>query len=293
MRFTTSVLSRAAAGLALGLSLATTVIAEPPLKTLADTVAQVEDRLGARVGIALVDTGSGQSWTHRADERFLMNSTMKVPLCAAVLARRDAGAQSLDETLTIRPTDVQSYAPVTEKRVGGSMTIADLCLAAIDMSDNTAANLLIDHLGGPQEVTQFFRSIGDPVSRLDRLEPELNTFVAGDPRDTSTPVAMAEMLRAVLLGDALEPASRDQLAEWMRHGGVTGALLRREAPAGWQILDKSGSGSHSRNIVAVVIPAGRAPWIVTIFLSDVDADFATRNAALQQLGASVMGVIRG
>jgi len=160
------------------------------------------------------------------------------------------------------------------------------------MSDNTAANMLVDHLGGPEAVTQFFRDMGDTASRLDRREPELNTFSPGDPRDTSTPATMADTLRHLLLGGALTGASSRQLSDWMSHGGVTGKLLRAEAPADWQISDKSGSGSHTRNIIAMLRPEGRAPWIVTIFISDTDEDFATRDAALQELSAAVMAVIR-
>lgn len=293
MRFIASVLSRLAAGLSLGLSLASAPLAQTPFEALANTVEQVEEQLGARVGLSLVETASGLSWTHREDERFLMNSTMKVPLCGAVLARRDAGELSLHDELPVRQSDLLAYAPVTEKRAGGEMTLAELCFAALDMSDNTAANLLIDHLGGPQAVTRAFRGTGDTVSRLDRREPELNSFSPGDPRDTTTPAAMTETLRGLLLGNVLSPASRGQLAEWMSHGGVTGNLLRAEAPEGWVILDKSGSGTHTRNLVALVTPDGRSPWIVTIFVSDVDAGFATRNGALQDIGRAVMAVIRG
>ena len=172
------------------------------------------------------------------------------------------------------------------------MSLADLCLAAIDLSDNTAANMLLDHIGGPQAVTEFFRQTGDEVSRLDRREPELNEFVPGDPRDTTTPAAMTKMLRGLLLGNVLSPSSREQLVEWMSIGGVTSNLLRADASKDWLILDKSGSGSHPRNIIAVVVPEGGAPWVVSIFISDVDADFETRNTALQQIGGAVMSVIR-
>ncbi|MCE8438834.1 class A beta-lactamase [Rhodovulum sulfidophilum] len=292
MRIPASVLSRVAAGLSLGLCLASASLAQTSLETLADTVERVESRLGARVGVSLVDTGSGLSWTHRENERFLMNSTMKVPLCGAVLARRDAGDLSLQTELPVRKSDLLAYAPVTEKRAGGEMTIAELCLAAIDMSDNTAANLLIAHLGSPQAVTRFFRSAGDTISRLDRNEPELNTFNAADLRDTTTPAAMTETLRGLLLGDVLSRSSRGQLAEWMSHGGVTGNLLRAEAPEGWVILDKSGSGTHTRNLVALVTPVDGSPWIVTIFVSDVDADSQTRNRALQDVGRAAMAVMR-
>ncbi len=172
------------------------------------------------------------------------------------------------------------------------MTLDELCLAAIDMSDNVAANILIGHLGGPEAVTQFFRSVGDPTSRLDRIEPKLNDFASGDERDTTSPAAMSETLRALLLGDVLSPEARGKLAEWMRHGGVTGALLRAEAEDAWLILDKSGSGSHTRNLVAVIQPEGGAPWIATMFISDTDAEFEVRNEALKDLGRAVVAVVR-
>ncbi len=292
MRFTAPVLSRVATGLALGLSMATAAFAETPVDALRGTVARIEEQLGARVGLSLLDTGSGWSWAHREDELFLMNSTVKVPVCAAILARSDAGTLSLSDSLPVREADLVPYAPVTETRVGGTMTLDELCLAAIDKSDNVAANILMEHLGGPEAVTQFFRSVGDPTSRLDRLEPELNSFAPGDERDTTSPAAMSETLRALLLGDMLSPQARGQLAEWMRHGGVTGALLRAEAEDDWLILDKSGSGGHTRNLVAVIQPEGEAPWIATMFISDTDAEFEVRNKALKDLGRAVVAVVR-
>ena len=292
MRFTAPVLSRVAAGLALGLSMATASLAETSVEALRGTVARIEEQLGARVGLSLLDTGSGWSWSHREDELFLMNSTVKVPVCGAILARRDAGTLSLSDALPVREADLVPYAPVTETRVGGTMTIDELCLAAIDQSDNVAANLLIGHLGGPEAVTQFFRSVGDITSRVDRIEPKLNDFAPGDARDTTSPAAMSDTLRALLLGDALSPEARGQLAEWMRHGGVTGALLRADAEDDWLILDKSGSGRHTRNLVAVIQPEGEAPWIATMFVSDTDAAFEVRNKALKDLGRAVLAMFR-
>jgi beta-lactamase class A len=292
MRLFAPLLPRLAAGLVFNMSIATAVLAQTSVDALFHTIAQVEDRLGARVGMTLADTGSDRSWSHRADERFLMNSTVKVPVCGAVLALKDAGALSLAETLPVTQADIVSHAPVTEDRVGRTMSLAELCLAAIDMSDNTATNLLIRHVGGPAAVTAFFRTSGDTVSRLDRFEPKLNAFAPGDPRDTTSPAAMTTTMRNLLLGDVLTPDSRDTLAEWMRSGGVTGALLRAEAPSGWQILDKSGAGNKTRNLTAVVTPDAGAPWIVTIFISDTDAAFKIRNAALREIARAVVDVIR-
>ncbi|WP_245304178.1 class A beta-lactamase [Hoeflea olei] len=274
------------------MSAATAVaFAEPRFAQLEKAVAQVESQLGARVGLAMVDTGTGVTWFHRKDERFLMNSTFKAPLCGAVLARVDAGDISLSDVLRIEKADLMHHAPVTEKNVGKDMTIEALCRAAVDMSDNPAANILLHHIGGPSAMTGYFRSIGDSVSRMDDPEPQLNTFIPGNPRNTTSPAAMAQTLHALLLGDVLSPASRDLLADWMSHGGVTGNLMRAAAPRSWQILDKSGAGSHSRNLIAMVTPEGRAPWIVTIFISDVKAPFETRNAALQSLGRVAISAI--
>ncbi|WP_111494222.1 class A beta-lactamase [Marinobacter bohaiensis] len=291
MHSRTSILTRTALGLALGLCMTTAAVAKTSLERLSDTVEKVENQLDARVGLSLVDTGSDFSWSHRADERFLMNSTIKVLICGAVLARVDEGAMSLADPLPVRQDDILSYAPVTKEQVGQDMTLGELCYAALDMSDNTAANLLLEHLGGPASVTRFLRRIGDSVSRSDRYEPALNTGAPGDPQDTTRPVAMSDTLSKLLLGEALTADSRDQLVAWMSHGGVTGALLRDDAPASWHIADKSGSGDTTRNIVALITPDDGAPRIVTLYISDADADFKTRNAALKELGAAVIGVI--
>ncbi|WP_374303656.1 class A beta-lactamase [Paracoccus sp. (in: a-proteobacteria)] len=259
-----------------------------PASELDRTIARLEDRLDARIGVAILDSGTGRTWTHRADERFLMNSTVKVPLCAAILSRDDL---DLAESLPVRTEDILDHAPVAERHVGGAMTIADLCLAAIDQSDNTATNILFDRLGGPGQLTAFLRGIGDDVTRSDRIEPALNDFASGDPRDTTTPAAMVRTLEVLLTGKALSADGRGLLTSWMRPGGVTGALIRPAVPAGWKVADKSGSGDHNRNLIAMLTPPGGAPILVSLSISDTDADFATRNAALIELGAAVVGML--
>ncbi len=284
-------LRRLAAGLSLALFATSALQAQTAESNLAATIDRIEERLGARVGLVLRDTGSDWVMHHRPEERFLMASTFKMMLCGAVLARVDADELELDEAVAIRAEDILDHAPVTETMVGQTMTLGELCQATLDTSDNTAANLLIDRIGGPQSVTAFLRSIGDPLSRLDRREPELNTFVPGDPRDTTTPAAMAATLEALLLGDALSPEARAQLVAWMSTGGVTGALIRASTPDGWQVADRSGSGDFNRNIVAVVTPPDRAPYVIVILLSDAAVDFATRNAAVIELSEAVMQVV--
>ncbi len=280
-----------AAGLCLGLLAGTPALAQDPEQHLAAAIDQTEQDLDARVGLLIRDSGSDWSISYRADERFLMNSTFKTLLCGAVLHRVDAGDLDLAERIAIKATDILDYAPVTEAKVGNTLSVGELCHAALNMSDNTATNLLIDRIGGPEGVTAFLREIGDPVSRLDRREPEVNTFAPGDPRDTTTPAAMVSTMETLMTGDALTPQSRAHLVDWMSGGGVTGALIRASTPTGWHVADRSGSGDFNRNIVAMVTPPDREPYFIAIFLSDAEADFDTRNAAVIALSEAVMQVV--
>ncbi len=280
-----------AAGISIGLLAGLPAVAQTPEARLAATIDRIEHELDARVGVMIRDSGSEWSFTHRPDERFLMTSTFKTMLCGAVLQRVDEGDLDLDEQIMIAPAAMVAYAPVTETMIGNMMSVGDLCYAALDMSDNTATNLLIDRIGGPQSVTEFLRDIGDPTSRLDRREPEVNTFAPGDPRDTTTPVAMATTMETLLVGGVLTDQSRAQLVDWMSEGGVTGALIRASTPDGWHVADRSGSGNFNRNITAMVTPPADAPYFIAIFLSDADADFNTRNAAVIDLSDAVMQVI--
>jgi beta-lactamase class A len=252
--------------------------------------AQAEETgLAARVGVA-VRTGGGLVFAYRGDERFPLDSTHKAFSCAALLAKADRGETSLARRITIVATDLVPYSPVTEKNIApASLSLADHCAAALGYSDNTAANVVLRALNGPPGVTALFRSLGDQTSRLDRAEPDLNEATPGDVRDTTTPSAAAADLDNLLLGDALKPASRDQLTEWMRADRVAGPLLRKAIPEGWRIADKTGSGGHgSRGVVAAMWPPGRAPLVVAIYLTDTPATLDDRNAAIARLGDALM-----
>lgn len=256
---------------------------------LRTTVERLETQLDGRIGVAIRDSATGQVWTHRADERFPMNSTVKVLVCAAVLS---APTLDLDETRVVDARHVVGHAPVTRARRGEAMTLAQLCAAAIDQSDNGATNILFESLGGPAQVTTFLRRIGDSVTRSDRTEPDLNAYSAGDPQDTTTPAAMVETLQTVLTGDALSPEDRALLLDWMRPGSWTAALIRPAVPADWDVVDKSGAGETTRTLIAMLTPPNRAPIFVSLSISDTDANFATRNAAMADLGAAVMQMLR-
>ena len=246
---------------------------------------KAEAWLGARVGLAIHDTGSGESWLHNADERFPMTSTFKVLACAALLARADAGKEDMERLVGITQGDLVTWSPVTEGRVGGEMSLNALCDATMRMSDNTAANKVLHALGGPAAVTAFVRSLNDETTRLDRRETDLNEGTPGDPRDTTSPAAMAASLQALVLGDALSPSSREKLTEWLVANEVGGPLLRAGIPGNWRIGDRTGAGGHgTRGIVAVIWPPEHAPLVAAIYITQTKASMDERNEAIATIG---------
>ena len=243
--------------------------AAPSLQPLRRSFKDIESRAGGRLGVFLLDTGSGQQVGWRQDERFPMCSTFKVLLAAAVLKEADAGRLSLDRRLPIRKQDLMHNSPVTEKHVGPEgLDLATLCEAIVNVSDNAAANLLLPLIGGPSGLTRFARGIGDARTRLDRNEPTLGSAEPGDPRDTTTPRAMAGNLQRLLLGDVLEPASRDKLTAWMLDNRTGGKRLRAGLPADWRVGDKTGKGGHATtNDIAILWPPGRAPLLLACYFT--------------------------
>jgi len=255
-----------------------------------DKAKAAETQLKARVGYAELDLSSGKVMSgYRANERFPMMSTFKVLLCGAVLARVDEGKERLDRRISYQKSDLIVYSPVTEKHLADGMTLGELCDAAITMSDNTAANLLLRTIGGPQKLTDFLRKTGDSVTRLDRWEPELNEALPGDSRDTTTPGHMAQTLRQLLTGNVLTAASQKQLIDWMEADKVAGPLLRSVLPQGWFIADKSGAGERgARGIVAALGPDGKPSRIVVIYLTGTQATMDERNAQIAEIGDALI-----
>ncbi len=248
----------------------------------------IEQKNGGRLGVAVLDTGSGERAGHRADELFPMCSTFKFLLAAAVLHRVDTQNESLLRQVDLPPRPLLGNSPLTEPHAGQSMTVGALCHAALTRSDNTAANVLLETIGGPGAITGLARSLGDSVTRLDRNEPTLNTSIAGDPRDSTSPTAMAGDLQKLLLGNALAPSSKDQLTQWME-ANLTGLdRLRANLPGGWRAADKTGSnGEHTSNDIAVLWPTGRPPIIVTAFITQCAGPETKRAAMLAEIGRLV------
>ncbi|CAN7310288.1 class A beta-lactamase [Acidovorax sp. LjRoot38] len=256
-----------------------------------ETLASIERTAQGRLGVAMLDTGSGLQLGWRQDERFAMASTFKAVLAGWMLALVDQGKERLDARVHYAAGDVVAYSPVSGPRAGdgGGLTVGELCSATVSLSDNTAANVLLARHGGPAGFTAFVRSLGDSITRLDRTEPTLNEAKVGDPRDTTTPQAMLQTLQKLVLGDVLTPPSRAWLQRWLVETSTGDKRLRAGVP-GWKVGDKTGTASDSgtANDVAVMWPpAGGAPVLVTCYLTRSTAKPEQRDAAIAQVARAV------
>jgi beta-lactamase class A len=251
-------------------------------------VLRLERSSGGRLGFALLDTESGMRVQHRGDERFPMCSTFKLLLVSAVLARCERGEDSLTRRIQISKDDLVPWAPFSETRVGADASVEELCAAAMTRSDNVAANLLLPLVGGPPGIGAFARTLGDSRTRLDRTETELNSAIAGDPRDTTTPLAMLGSLQALLLGEGLPNAARARIEGWLRGNQTGDARLRAGLPKDWQAGDKTGSGANgTTNDIAILWPPGRKPLLVAAYLTGSKLDSESRDALLANLARAL------
>ncbi|AFL90084.1 beta-lactamase class A [Terriglobus roseus DSM 18391] len=256
---------------------------------LPTAIAAMEKKNGGRIGVSLLDTATGERAAWRADERFPMCSTFKFLLAAAVLHRVDTLKDDLRRQVDVPPKPLLGNSPLTAEHAGTSMTLGALCSAILIRSDNTAANVLLETIGGPGKITTYAQSLGDTVTRLDRTETALNESLAGDPRDTTSPDAMVHNLQSLLLGDALKPDSRQQLLDWMQSSTTGLTRIRAKLPKGWRAADRTGSnGEHTTNNIAVLWPnGGRAPLIVAAYITQCPGSEDKRNAMLAEIGRLV------
>lgn len=258
-----------------------------------DTAAftRLETQYQAQLGVYALDTGTGRTVAFQADDRFAYCSTYKA-LAAGVLLQQKTDAQ-LNQTLTYTSSELIEHSPVTSLHVQGGMPLTAIMAAAIEQSDNTAANLMFSQLGGPAGFQAAMRAMGDTTIDAARDEPSLNTAVPGDTQDTSTPRAMATALKAFVLGNTLTTDRRAQLVGWLQANTTGGTLIRAAVPSGWTVGDKTGSGDYGeRNDIAVIWPTHGAPIVIAVLTHRSDQNAATEDplvaaaakAALQQLG---------
>ncbi|HUB10652.1 MAG TPA: class A beta-lactamase [Acetobacteraceae bacterium] len=253
---------------------------------IAGTIAAHERSIRGRIGVFAMNLATGASIAWRANERFAMCSTFKASLAACVLARVDRGEDALDRVVSYGQADILAYAPVAKANLGkGGLSVAELCQAAVELSNNTCANLLLRRIGGPAALTAFWRATGDSGSRLDHIEPALNRTRPPDVRDTTTPAAMAGSLRRCMLGAVLSPASRQRLIEWMLRCKTGADLLRAGLPGSWGVGDKTGNnGNDALGDIAVAWPRPGRPVIICVYTQGGSAPASRLHAAFADIG---------
>ena len=268
----------------------------PSQDEVSKRLAELEKAHGARIGAYAVDTGTGRFLSYRGEERFPFASTGKAMTCGAVLKKaRTSDPGLMDRVIRYGKGDLVEHSPVTEKHVGTGMTVAELCEAAITVSDNTAENLVLEQTGGPKGLTAFLRSVGDPVSRSDRTEPSLNDWRPGELRDTTTPRPWAQDLRALSLGGALAPADSERLNGWLKASTTGDARIRAGLPKSWTVGDKTGSAGvyGNTNDIAVAWPPAGGPVVITVLLTKPDAAAEPDEKAVAETARILSSGLRG
>ncbi|KGG92077.1 beta-lactamase [Comamonas thiooxydans] len=260
-------------------------------RTLSDELAALEIQAQGRFGLYVLDTVSGAEAGWRGDERFPMCSTFKTLLAARMLYLAQRDEIRLWRKLYYSPSEVVAWSPISEKRAGanGGMTVQELCEAMVLVSDNTAANVLLEASGGPAALTQWLRELGDGTTRLDRNEPSLNTALLGDERDTTTPQAMVQSLQKLLLGDVLEGYARALLQQWLVDSRTGDKRVRAGMPGDWTVGGKTGSGERGTACDTLIVwpTAQSAPLLVTAYLTGSPLDGAGREAVLARAGEAI------
>jgi beta-lactamase class A len=275
------------------LAAASSLVVGPVLaKETLPAVTAYERETGGKVGLYAENIVSGAKLAWRAEERIIMCSTFKASLAAFVLARIDQGKDHPDSMVGYGPKDLLEYAPAAKQHIAGnatgSMSVADMCAASVELSDNTCANLLLARVGGPSALTAFWRSTGDKVTRLDHCEPELNRSPPGDPNDTTTPAAMAGNLRRFVLGEILSPDSRQRLTGWMLNCKTGANRLRAGLPKDWKVADKTGnSGKDAVGDIAVVWPKPDRPVLIAAYVQGGSPSEPQFTALFSEIGRLV------
>lgn len=270
-----------AAALVLALSACATTPPEPTGDGVifVNAIRDIEKRSGGRLGVAVTDAGGALQFAYKGHERFAMCSTFKLLLAGQVFERASRGV-SLRTPLAFTKADLVPYSPGTEKLVGadgkGEQRIGFAARDAVVLSDNTAANLILKQMGGPAVFTAGLRRAGDMVTRLDRIEPELNENASGDERDTTSPIAMATSAAAYVHGDRLHADYRKQLRGWMVESQTGLKRIRAGLPPGWVAGDKTGSCGTAYNDVAFAEAPDGKKYMIAVYL---DRPMVTGDAA--------------
>lgn len=259
---------------------------------LTPKIRRIEAEGGGRLGVACRISGTTMQFGYRENDLFPMCSTFKLLAAALVLHRVDGGIEQLDRRIKVPDNAVVANSPVTKKHIGTEMTMADICEAAVTVSDNGAGNLMLESFGGPAQLTAYLRSLGDDVGRLDRTEPDLNESLPDDKRDTISPLAMVNDLERLTIGNSLSDKGRAQLVEWLVANKTGDDRIRAGLPKGWKCGDKTGTGDRgSTNDAAVIWPTSGNPILMSVYLTGTKQNLAKRNAVIASVSRALVEAI--
>jgi len=255
------------------------------------TLKKIHERIGGRLGVHVLDSQSGKRFGIDENSRYAMTSTFKLGLAAALLWQVDRKAFTLDHRIHIEKSQLLANSPAVEVKLmstADAMTVRELLAAAVTQGDNAATNILLRAMGGPSTVTEFFRTLGDNVTRLDRFELELNSNVPDDPRDTTTPRAMVDSMLAIFTRDVLALPSRALLIDWLTASKTGVDRVRAGLPRSWNGGDKSGTGANGAvNDIVITYPPGRRPIFIAVYMSESKLTVPELNAAHAEIGRIV------
>ncbi len=255
---------------------------------LHEDISRLEQQIDGRIGISIWNTQSDKLWDYRGNERFPLVGTFKTLACATMLNKFDAGTLKRDTTTTIEKRNIVGWSPITDQLIGQNVRVEHACEAAMLMNDNTAANLVLNQIGGPRSVTLFLRTLGDNATRLDRIEPKVNEAPPGSKLDTTTPNAIVKTLEILLSGDALTYESRIQLKIWMQDNEVSNSLMRSVLPSNWSIADRAGTGGNGTlGYNAIIWKENHKPIYLSIYITDTELSLQ----ATEQLAAQICQLI--
>jgi len=264
-------------------------LAEGAPTTFAVQIEDLERAHGGSIGVAATNLEDGKYLEYRANERFAMCSTFKLLLVGAVLSHVDSGEERLSRSVEFTQADILEHAPITKQHLNeNKMSIAELCAATLQYSDNTAANLLLRSIGGPKSLTGYIRSLNDKVTRIDRTEPTLNSNNLNDLRDTTTPSAMVKTMQKLLVGNSLSQQSREKLNTWLVGNKTGDKKLRAGIPPSWRIGDKTGAGNNGASSdVAIAWPTDKKPFLVAVYYTGSSTSTDEKNKIIAKVGRIV------
>ncbi|WP_428681204.1 class A beta-lactamase [Sphingopyxis sp.] len=256
---------------------------------LAKQLTDIERRSGGRLGVAVTDTTGRLLFGQRSDERFAMCSTFKLLLAGQVLRGAASGGPSLRTPLPLAETDLLPHSPYSETQVEtGELRLGFAAEQIVKVSDNAAANLILKATGGPPNFTRLLRMTGDTVTRLDRNEPDLNENVPGDPRDTTSPAAMARSSALLVYGDYLNSDYRRMLRNWLIDSETGRTRIRAGLPPAWIAGDKTGTCGTAYNDVAFIESPDGGKYMIAAYLDRPTVSDDAANALLAEIGRAVV-----